>query len=212
MDLYFSPLACSLGSRIALYEAGADARFYRVDSRQKRVVDDGADYLKINPLGLVPALRTEAGDVLTENAAILQFIAARFPEAALAPTDALGRTRMQQWLCFIGMELHKSLFVPLLDEKAPEEVKRYALDKQISRLDYLASHLANREFLLDRFSVADGYLAAVLGWSIATSLELEQWPALTAYLARLRQRPSVAKAWAEERALYAEELERRAKV
>lgn len=212
MDLYFSPLACSMGSRIALYEAGADVRFFRVDSRQKRVLDDGADYLKINPLGMVPALRTEAGDILTENAAILQFIAARFPEAELAPTDALGRTRLQQWLCFIGMELHKSLFVPLLDKKAPEEVKRYALDKQISRLDYLASHLADREFLLDRFSVADGYLAAVLGWSIATSIDLEQWPALTAYLARLRQRPSVAKAWVEERALYAEELERGAKV
>src|SRR5262245_63244921 len=87
MELYFSPLACSMATRIALYEAGADARFIQVDSRTKRT-RDGADYLAINPLGLVPALRIGDGEVLTENAAILQYVADRFSDARLAPPSA----------------------------------------------------------------------------------------------------------------------------
>jgi glutathione S-transferase len=87
MDLYFSPLACSLASRIALYEAGADARFIEVDPKSKRT-PDGADYREIYPVGLVPLLRLDDGSLLRENAAILQYIAARYPQAELVPADA----------------------------------------------------------------------------------------------------------------------------
>ena len=96
MDLYFSPLACSLATRIAIYEAKADADFHRVDTRAGRTAD-GADYTRINPKGLVPALKTDEGEVLTENAAILQYIADRYPKAGLAP-DGFERYRLQQWL------------------------------------------------------------------------------------------------------------------
>ena len=117
MDLYFSPMACSLASRIALYEAGAaDVRFIEVDPKSKRTLE-GADYREIYPLGLVPLLRLDDGTLLSENAAILQYIASRYPDAKLAPTDDLGRARLQQWLCFIGTELHKALFIPLFDQK-----------------------------------------------------------------------------------------------
>jgi glutathione S-transferase len=95
MDLYFSPLACSMSSRIALYEARAAARFIEVDAKTKRTLD-GADYLAISPLGLVPAIRTESAEVLTENAAVLQYIADRYPEAGLAPRNGIGRSRLQQ--------------------------------------------------------------------------------------------------------------------
>src|SRR5262249_51646476 len=101
MDLYFSPLACSMGARIALYEANAAAGFVEVDAKPKRTMT-GADFYEVSPLGLVPAIRTDGGDVLTENAAVLQYIADQFPAAGLAPPSGLERARLQQWLCFIG--------------------------------------------------------------------------------------------------------------
>ena len=81
MDLYFSPLACSMATRIALYEAGAGANYLEVDPKTKVVQNDGSDFRNVNPLGLVPTLRTDDGTVLTENAAILQYVADRFPTA-----------------------------------------------------------------------------------------------------------------------------------
>jgi glutathione S-transferase len=88
MDLYFSPLACSLATRIALYEAGAEANYLEVDPKTKVVQNDGSDFYQVNPLGLVPTLRTDDGLVLTENAAILQYVADRFPQAASQPQQA----------------------------------------------------------------------------------------------------------------------------
>lgn len=141
MDLYFSPLACSLATRIALYEAGAEARYLEVDPKTKIVQGEGSDFYQVNPLGLVPTLRTDEGLVLTENAAILQYVADRFPKAGIATGPGMERSRLHQWLCFIGTELHKGLFVPVLDRKAPPEVKTYILGKGLSRLDYLEKYL-----------------------------------------------------------------------
>jgi glutathione S-transferase len=207
MDLYFSPLACSMASRISLYEADAAARFIEVDPKTKRTLADD-DFFQVNPLGLVPAIRTDDGEILTENAAILQYIADRFPDAALAPPAGMARSRLQQWLCFVGTELHKALFVPLFDAKMPDEAKARTLEKGDSRLKYLNAHLAGREFLLDRFTVADAYLFTVLNWKIATPVDLKKWPAVEAYYTRLKQRPSIARALSEEHALYAEEMKR----
>ncbi|MBR0755989.1 glutathione S-transferase N-terminal domain-containing protein [Bradyrhizobium jicamae] len=208
MDLYYSPLACSMATRIALYEANQSANYLEVD-KAKQVRGDGSDFLKVNPIGLVPTLRTDDGVVLTENAAILQYVADRFPQAGIGTTSDVERSRLQQWLCFIGTELHKGLFIPLLDKKAPGEMKAYVLEKNLSRLDYLESYLKGREFLLDHFSVADAYLVTVINWTMATPpIELAKWPALKAYYDRLRTRPSVAKAIAEEFELYKAELAR----
>lgn len=209
MDLYFSPLACSMATRIALYEAGAAANYLEVDPKTKVVQQDGSDFRSVNPLGLVPTLRTDDGLVLTENAAILQYVADRFPQAGIAANPGMERSRLQQWLCFIGTELHKGLFVPVLDRKASAEVKSYVLDKNLSRLDYLENYLKGREFLLDHFSVADAYLVTVINWTMATPpIELAKWPTVKAYYERLRARPSVAKAVAEEFELYKAEIAR----
>ena len=207
MQLYFLPLACSMASRIALYEADAPARFIEVDPKTKRTLD-GEDFRAVNPLGLVPAIRTDDGEVLTENAAILQYIADRFPGAALAPREGMARSRLHQWLCFIGTELHKALFNPLFDPNMPEEAKARALEKGDLRLAYLDGYLGGREFLLDRFSVADAYLLTVLNWNIATPVDLKRWPEVQDYYMRLKQRPSIARALAEEHALYAAEQAR----
>lgn len=207
MDLYFSPMACSLASRIALYEAEADARFIEVDPTTKRTLD-GADYREIYPLGLVPLIRLDDGSLLTENAAILQYIASRYPEAKLAPRDDIERARLQQWLCFIGTELHKGFFIPLFDQKAPDGTRSHTLKKYESRLKYLNDHLNGREFLLDRFTVADAYLYTVLNWATPTRVDLAPWPAIQGYHQRLQTRPSIAKAFREELALYKAELAR----
>mgnify|MGYP001555843124 CR=1 FL=1 len=200
MELYFAPLACSMATRIALYEAGAEARFTQVDTRARRV-SDGSDYLAINPLGQVPVLRSESGQLLTENPVVLQHVAEAYPQAGLMPADPAGRLRLQQWLGFITTELHKLVFSPLLDPKAPEGARTYAKDKAVPRFDHLERELAGRDFLLDRFSIADAYLVTVLNWSSAAGIDLGQWPAVNAYRKRLLQRPAVARAVTEERAL-----------
>jgi len=208
MELYFSPMACSLASRISLYEAGADdTRFIEVDPKTKRTLSD-KDYLQIYPLGLVPLVRLDDGSLLSENAAILQYIADRYPQAELAPCDDIERARLQQWLCFIGTELHKGLFIPLFDQKAPDGTRAHTLKKYESRLNYLDNHLTGREFLLDRFSVADAYLYTILNWTMPTRVDLTPWPAIKAYHERLQKRPSVANAFQEEFALYRAELAR----
>jgi glutathione S-transferase len=208
MELYFAPLACSLATRIALYEAGAPARFTQADTRSKKLLD-GSDFFAINPMGQVPALRLDDGSILTENTAILQYVAERFPQAALAPTGGRERARLQQWLGFIGTELHKAIFIPLLDDKAAAEVKAYARDKIGLRMAIVQTHVRDREYVLDTFSIADAYLTTILNWASASKVDLQQWPEVYAYYQRMLKRPSIARAVAEEFALYKEEQARR---
>jgi glutathione S-transferase len=207
MDLYFSPLACSMATRIALYEAGADARFHYVDGKTKKL-EDGSDYLKINPIGQVPALKTPDGQVMTQNPVILLAVADAYPK--LAPRDNTERTELMQWLNFITSELHKVVFTPLLDPTSNDGARQYAREKAVRYLGHLNTRLEGRELLLDRFTVADAYLFTVLNWGRATGMNgYAEYPAIAAYFTKLQQRPSVAKAFAEEFALYGAEQERR---
>jgi glutathione S-transferase len=207
MDLYFSPLAGSLASRIAFYEAGAHVRFIEVDSQTKRTAD-GLHFAELYPLGLVPLLRLDDGSLLSENAAILQYVADRFPDAKLAPNNGIERARLQQWLSFIGMELHHGIFCQLFDQNAPDGTRTQTLQKSKTRLKYLNNHLGGREFLLDCFTVADAYLFAVTNWSVPTRVALTPYPSIEKYRQRLRLRPSVAKAFQEELSLYQARLAR----
>jgi glutathione S-transferase len=212
MELFFSPLACSMSARIALAEAAAEVTLIEVDPHTKRMLPSGEDYCAVNPLGYVPALRLDDGTVLTENAAILTYVADAYPEANLAPpeSDRLEQTKLRQWLSFIGTELHKGLMIPLLGRDTPPEVKAWALAKYGSRLVYLDGQLAGREFLLRRFSVADAYLATVLNWTQATpEIDLASYPNVKAYLERMRQRPSVSAALSVEVPLFRAEMARR---
>ena len=203
MELYFSPLACSLATRIAIYEADGEDKvaLKQVDTKTRRTAD-GTDYLTINAKGLVPALRTAGGEVLTENAAILPYIADQFPKAGLAPAAGLDRARLAQWLSFVGTELHKAIFAPLLSSKSNEGAKAYAREGATERLAYLDGHLASRDFLLERFSVADAYLTAVLNWAQFVGIDLKTWPAVSAYYARMSARPHIARAMKEEMGLF----------
>jgi glutathione S-transferase len=212
MDLFFSPLACSMSTRIALAEAGVSVNLIEIDPLTKRLLSTGDDYRAINPLGYVPALRLDDGTVLTENSAILQYVADAYPDAGLAPpaSDQLGRAKLRQWLSFISAELHKGLMTPLLGGVTPPEVKAWTAKKYASRLAYLNEKLAGREFLLEKFSVADCYLATVLNWTQATpEIDLSTYPNVKAYLERMRQRPSFSAALGVEVPLFRAEMARR---
>jgi glutathione S-transferase len=198
MDIFFSPLACSMASRIVVYEAGAEANFILVDTKAGKTAD-GGDYRKINPKGLVPAIRTDEGEVLTENAAVLQYLGDRFPQSGLAPTG-FDRSLLQQWLSFVGTELHSGVFHALFS--GADGAKAFAREEAVKRLSYLNDHLDGRDWLLDRFTVADAYLAVVLNWAAFVKLDLAPYPNVTAFLDRAKARPSIAKALSEEFALF----------
>jgi glutathione S-transferase len=204
MELYFSPLACSLATRIALYEAGAPAVFTAVDLRAKKTAD-GADFRTINPMGQVPVLRTESGDLVTENPVVLQYVADQFPGSGLAPAGGPERRRLHLWLSFIASELHKAVFMPLFSPNSNDGARAFARDLAGLRFAHLNTHLNGREYLLDRFTVADAYLVTVLTWTKAAGIDLTPWPAVLAYFKRMQQRDSVARALAEELAMYQEE-------
>jgi glutathione S-transferase len=199
MKIFYAPLACSMATHITLDELGRSAEFIPVDHTTRRP----ADGREIHPLGMVPVLHTDDGRVLTENAAILQYLAA---DTELVPADAWGRAQLQQWLSFIGTELHKAVFIPLLDKKAGEGPKAYALANAAPRLAILARHLEGRDYLLDRYSVADIYLVTVLNWAQVTPIRLDEVPAVARYLKALRARPAVAGRLARETEEYMREV------
>jgi glutathione S-transferase len=195
MKLYFRPFACSLAARIALEEGEIDAEFVRVDGER---LADGRAFSAISPMGYVPAIETRGGFVLSEGPAVLTYIAELAPEGVLAPpafSDA--HYRMLAWLNFIATELHKGVFMPLL---APaSEAEREAARGRLARpMRVLAEHLAGRDYLEGGFTVADAYLLAVLNWCEHAGIAIADWPALRSYRGRLRARPSIARAMAEE--------------
>ena len=191
MKLYFKPGACSLASHIVLCELGVPFELDRVDTKAGKTAS-GKDFRAINPKGYVPTLHLDDGTVLTEGAAILQYLADRKPEAGLSPkADSLERYQLQEWLNYIATELHKGFGGPLFSA-ASDETKRAIREGYSKKLDFLSEHLKARHFLLgERFTVADAYLFTVLTWSNGRGIELERWPVLKQYFDRIAARPAV---------------------
>ena len=160
LQLYFYPMACSLAARIALMEAGIDARYHLVHLWNNKVLDDDSDFRAVSPKGAVPVLVLENGDRLTENAAVLQYIADLRPELGLAPPPGdPDRYRLQEWLSFVGTEIHKAFLFPSFWYK--EEAAKASAHERIGQtVSVTAAHLSEREYLVgERFTVADAYLA-----------------------------------------------------
>lgn len=191
MKLYYAPGACSLASHIVAREAGIDIALEKVDTRTKRMADD-RDFLAINPKGYVPALELADGEVLTEGAAILQYLADSKPNAGLAPAHGtLARSRLHEALSYVSSELHKS-YTPLFNPATPEEVREERKAYLVKRYSLLDQVLAGQPFLLgEDFSVADAYLFTVTQWAGYVSLDLSEFKALDAFQARVRSRPAV---------------------
>jgi glutathione S-transferase len=195
LQLYFSPMACSLASRIALMEAGIEARYHPVNLWTKKVLEDDGDFLTVSPKGAVPVLVLENGERLSENAAVLQYIADLRPELGLAPSpDDPDRYRLQEWLSFVGTEIHKAFLFPTFWYK-DDAAKASARERIGQNVSIAAQHLADREFLVGRrFTVADAYLVWALLLLGRGGVDVAQWPALTAYMARIQARPQVTAA------------------
>jgi glutathione S-transferase len=202
LQLYFFPMACSLASRIALMESGIEARYRLVDIWTKKVREDDSDFRAVSPKGAVPVLLLESGERLTESAAVLQYIADIKPEAGLAPPPGdLDRYRLQEWLSFVGTEIHKAFLFPTFWYK-DDAAKAAARERIGTTLSVVADHLADRNHLVgDRFTVADGYLAWALLLLRHAGVDVANWPTLAEYLARVRTRPAVKAAVETEMAL-----------
>lgn len=198
MKLYYSPGACSLSPHIALREAGMDAELVKVDTKT-HMLADGSEYFAINGKGYVPTLELDDGQRLTEGPAIVQYIADRNLAAGLAPAaGTLERYRLQEWLNFITSELHKQ-FSPLFAADTPADYRAIARQRIVTRFDWLAAQLADRDYLLgDRFTVADGYLFTILNWTKFVGIDIARWPVLAAYQSRVAARPKVREAMIAE--------------
>jgi glutathione S-transferase len=194
VKLYFAPGACSLADHIALIEGGLAFDLEKVDLKAKRTAT-GGDYLAINPKGYVPALALDDGEVLTENIALLAYIADR--SGKLMPSAGIARWRVLEATAFISSEVHKN-FKPFFSPDADDAAKRAARDLLGKRFALLGAQLDGRDFLIgDEISVADCYLFVMLGWA-REKAGVDLPPNLIAYHDRMKQRPAVAKALAAE--------------
>ncbi|TMJ49297.1 MAG: glutathione transferase GstA [Alphaproteobacteria bacterium] len=198
MKLYYSPGACSLSPHIALLEAGLPYDLVKVDLRAKKL-ENGDDYLKVNPKGQVPALGLDNGEVMTEGPVIVQMIADQAAEKNLAPSsDSAERYRLQEWLNFVTTELHKN-FSPLFNPAIPDEVKAIFKDRIMGKVKYADEKLAGRDYLMGKqFTVADGYLYTMLRWADGHKMDLSGLNNLMAFKARVAARPKVQEALTKE--------------
>jgi len=198
MKLYYSPGACSLSPHIALHEAGL--AFEAVPAPTKtHQLPDGTDYYTINPLGYVPLLELDNGERLREGPAIVQYIADQVPQKNLAPANGtMARYRLQEWLTFIGTEIHKG-FSPLFNPATPEEFKTATKTKLSQRLAWVDSQLAGQQYLMgENFTVADGYLFTVTNWAPRVGVDITGLANLVTYRERVGARPAVQAAMKAE--------------
>ncbi|RCK43107.1 glutathione S-transferase [Thalassospira profundimaris] len=194
MKLYFAPNTCSLSPHIVLLETGLPHELVRVDMQSKKM-SDGGDYRKINPKGYVAALMLDNDTVLTEGAAIVQYLADQAPDTRLAPkAGTFERVRLQEWLNFITGEIHAGS-APLFNKTLPEDVKSHFKTRLFARFDFVENHLAERSYLMGAdFTVADAYLFTVLDWMRFFEIELGTWPKIAAYRDKIAARPTVVTA------------------
>ncbi len=198
MKLFYKAGACSLSPHIILRETGRDFSLTAVDLKTKRT-ENGDDFLAINPKGQVPALLLDDGTLLTEGVAIVQYLADLVPDRQLlAPVGRLVRYHSLEWLNYIATELHKS-FAPLFTPGSSDEAKASARQVLENRLRWVNAELEGKQWLSGlRFSVADAYLFTVLRWAYGVGLDMSGLDNLTAFMERMKARPSVSAALAAE--------------
>ena len=191
MKLYYSPGACSLSPHIVVSETGISVELEKVNLAEHKTAS-GQDYMTINPKGYVPALQLDDGSVLTEGPAIVQYLADQKPGGGLIPpAGAIDRYRVQEWLNFIGTELHKN-FGALFNKATPDATKETSKANITRRLAYLNDRLAGKQYLMGaNFTVADAYAFTIVNWTNFVGIDLKPYPNLAAYMARVAARPKV---------------------
>jgi len=191
MKLYYSPGACSLAPHIMIREAGLPADIVKVDLGTKKT-EKGDDFSKINPKGYVPTVQLDNGQVMTEVAVLLQYIADQKPEAKLIPpAGTLDRYREQEWLNFVATEVHKG-FGPLWNPATPDSFKAIVKKKLGDRFALLDKHLSTNDFLMGKsFTAADAYLFTITNWSAHADVDMTPYKNLNAFRERVGKRPAV---------------------
>lgn len=191
MKLYMSPGACSLSPHIVVSEAGLNVELEKVNLAEHKTAS-GQDYMTINPKGYVPALRLDDGSILTEGPAIVQYLADQKPASGLLPAaGSIDRYRVQEWLNFIGTELHKN-FPALFNKATPDAVKETAKANIARRLSYLNTQLAGKQYLVgSNFTVADAYAFTIINWTNFVGIDLKPYPNVASYMGRIAARPKV---------------------
>jgi glutathione S-transferase len=201
MKLYYAPGTCSLSPHIIAREAGLSIDLERVDiGKTPHRTEGGASFSAVNPKGYVPALVLDDGGVLTEGAAIVQYLADLAPQSALAPAaGTIERYRLQEWLTFISSELHK-MFSPWLFHPEHGEIAAAAAKAKIAeRFAFLDAQLATRAYLMgERFTAADAYAFTIVGWARPAHIDLTPYPHLRSYMERTAARPKVQEAMRAE--------------
>ena len=198
MKLYYSAGACSLSPHIVLHESGLAFEAISAPTKTHKLAD-GTDYYTINPLGYVPYLVLDDGRALHEGPAIVQYIADQVPAKTLAPANGTyERYKLQEWLTFIGTELHKG-FSPLFTPTTPADAKPAFIDRLQSRLKWVDGELAGKDYLMgEQFTVADAYLFVVTNWCGFVGVDISGLANIQAYRARVGARPGVVAAMKAE--------------
>jgi glutathione S-transferase len=191
MKLYYAPGACSLSDHIALHEAGLSFEYEKVDLKTKRT-ESGADFAKINPKGYVPALTLDSGETLSENVAILDWIAHQ--DSKLKPPGPMGHTHLLEALAYISTEIHKG-FKPFFSGGGDDQ-KAAAGETIAKRMAYLADTMAGEYLFGADVSVADCYLFVMLLWAQQNGVQAPG--ALVALRDRVIERPSAQTAMRHE--------------
>jgi glutathione S-transferase len=199
MELFASPMACSLASHITALEAGLPVKVRFVENKK---TDDGGDYLQISAHGYVPALRLDDGRILNEGPSVLQYLADRNPEAGLAPAwGTVERYQLIDTLNYLSTELHKRIFHNVFNPKSADATKEAARALFEPTFDYLAKRIGTGDYLVgSTFTVADAYLVVMLNWAVFLKVDLSKWPTIAAYHQKHLKRPSVVKAMGVEMA------------
>ncbi|MFP5485066.1 MAG: glutathione transferase GstA [Gammaproteobacteria bacterium] len=190
MKLYYSPGACSLSPHIVLHETGLPFTAVLASTKTHKL-QDGTDFYTINELGYVPVLELDNGERLREGPAIVQYLADQVPGKNLAPANGtMERYRLQEWLTFIGTELHKG-HGPLFAPGTPEDYKPQVREQLAKRFAWVDRQLAGKDYLLGSFSVADAYLYTVSRWGQYVGVDLSGLANIVAFQQRMEQRPAV---------------------
>jgi glutathione S-transferase len=198
MKLYYTPGACSLAPHIVAREADVAVALEKVDL-SKHLTESGANFRAINPKGYVPAMMLADGSLLTEAAAIIQYLADQKPEAGLAPANGtMERYRLIEWITFISSEIHKG-FGPLWNPTTPDAMKAATKERLATRFAYLDETLGQKPFLMGKtFTIADAYLFTVVNWTNFHGIDISSFKNLSAFQARVAARPKVQEALAAE--------------
>lgn len=200
MKLYYMPGACSLATHIVLEWIGVPYETHRLSHADLKK----PDYLKVNPMGAVPSLALD-GWVLTQNTAILNYLADSYPAAKLGGDGTpAGRAEVNRWLGFVCSDMHPA-FKPLFgatayleDAAAVEKTKVYARET-IQRMFRTAnSQLQGHDWIAGTRSITDPYLYVMARWARVQKIDISDCPAVERFFEKMQADAGVARALAAE--------------